>query len=296
MKIWLDGRVVDPENATISVLDHGLLYGDGVFEGMRVIAGRLVDLELHFARLELSARAIYLTLPVGRSELAQLVCATVTEHGQTDAYVRLVVTRGVGRLGIDTASCAAPRVVCMVDTIDLYGPGAHHGVRLVTASRRRPDPDVLDPRVKSLNYLNNVLNKHEAKRRGGDEALVLNRRGQVAEASAANVFVRQGGKLFTPPGSDGALEGITRRRLLLIAPDLGLEVLERTLTGVDLLAADEVFLTGSGAGIVPVVALDGVPIGAQDESVVPQLQRETRRYAERCGTPCLVPLPAPMSC
>ena len=155
---------------------------------------------------------------------------------------------------------------------------------------------MLDPRVKSLNYLNNVLNKHEAKRRGGDEALVLNRRGEVAEASAANVFVRQGDRLFTPPGSDGALEGITRQRVFQIAPELGLEVLERTLTNLDLLAADEVFLTGTGAGIVPVVALDGVPILAQGESVVPRLQLATRRYAERWGTPCSRATPAPIVC
>lgn len=296
MKIWIDGRIVGPEHATISVLDHGLLYGDGVFEGIRVIGGRLVDLERHFARLELSARAIYLTLPVSTNQLVELVRATVVEHGQPDAYVRLVVTRGVGRLGIDTASCHTPQVFCMVDSIDLYGPGARSGVRLVTASRRRPDPDVLDPRVKSLNYLNNVLNKHEAKRCGADEALVLNRRGQVAEASAANVFVRRGSRLFTPPGSDGALEGITRRRVFEIAPNLGLEVAERTLTSIDLLAADEVFLTGSGAGIVPVVALDGEPIVAQGESVVPALELETRRYAERCGMLCAVSLPVAASC
>ena len=289
MKIWLDGRVVGPEQANISVLDHGLLYGDGVFEGLRLIGGKLVDLDRHFDRLELSARAIYLTLPLDRRALLELVRHTVAEHAQMDAYVRLIVTRGVGRLGIDTASCARPQVLCMVDTIDLYGPGAEGGVRLVTASRRRPDPDVLDPRVKSLNYLNNVLNKHEAKRRGGDEALVLNRRGQVAEASAANVFVRQGQRLFTPPGSDGALEGITRRRLFELAPELGLEVRERTLTALDLLAADEVFLTGSGAGIVPVTALDGVPIVLSGQSVVPGLVAATRHYADRFGTPCLLP-------
>ena len=289
MKIWQNGRVVGPEHAAISVLDHGLLYGDGVFEGMRVIGGRLVDLERHLARLELSARAIYLALPLDRKALAELVCTTVAEHGQADAYVRLIVTRGVGRLGIDTTTCLEPQVLCMADTIDLYGPGARDGVRLVTASRRRPDPDVLDPRVKSLNYLNNVLNKHEAKRRGGDEALVLNRRGQVAEASAANVFTRRGNTLFTPPAIDGALEGITRRRVFELAPEVGLEVAERTLTSLDLLDADEVFLTGSGAGIVPVAALDGVPIAIQGESVVPALLLATRRYAERIGTPCVMP-------
>jgi branched-chain amino acid aminotransferase len=291
MKIWLDGRVRDPEQATLSVLDHGLLYGDGVFEGIRVMSGKIADLDRHLDRLELSARAIYLTLPLARSALVALVCATVAANGQSDAYVRLVVTRGVGRLGIDTASCASPTVLCVVDSFDLYGPGLGQGLRLVTASRRRPDPDVLDPRVKSLNYLNNVLNKHEAKRRGADEALVLNRRGQVAEASAANVFVRQGTRLCTPPGSDGALEGITRRRIFELAPQLGLEASERTLTSLDLLAADEVFLTGSGAGIVPVVSLDGVGIALVGDSVVPRLQQASRRYAESFGTPCLDSMP-----
>ena len=291
MKIWLDGRVRDPEQATVSVLDHGLLYGDGVFEGIRVMSGKIADLDRHLDRLGLSARAIYLTLPLGRSELLDLVCTTVAAHGQADAYVRLVVTRGVGRLGIDTSSCVAPTVLCVVDSFDLYGSGLGQGLRLVTASRRRPDPDVLDPRVKSLNYLNNVLNKQEAKNRGGDEALVLNRRGQVAEASAANVFVRQGARLFTPPGSDGALEGIPRRRIFELAPELGLTAIERTLTSLDLLAADEVFLTGSGAGIVPVAALDGVGIELVGDSVVPRLQQANRRYAERFGTPCLDALP-----
>ena len=291
MKIWVDGRVRDPEQATVSVLDHGLLYGDGVFEGIRVMSGKIADPGRHLDRLELSARAIYLTLPLGRSELLELVCATVAEHGQADAYVRLVVTRGVGRLGIDTASCVAPTVFCVVDSFDLYGLSLGQGLRLVTASRRRPDPDVLDPRVKSLNYLNNVLNKLEAKRRGGDEALVLNRRGQVAEASAANVFVRQGTRLFTPPGSDGALEGITRGRIFELAPELGLAVEERTLTSLDLLAANEVFLTGSGAGIVPVAALDGVGLVPVGDSVVPRLQLANRRYAESFGTPCLDTLP-----
>jgi len=291
MKIWLDGAVRDPEQAKLSVLDHGLLYGDGVFEGIRVTSGKIADLDRHFDRLELSARAIYLTLPLGRSALLDLVCATVAENGHADAYVRLVVTRGVGRLGIDTGSCVVPTVFCVVDSFDLYGPGFGQGLRLVTASRRRPDPDVLDPRVKSLNYLNNVLNKHEAKSRGGDEALVLNRRGQVAEASGANVFVRQGRRLFTPPGSDGALEGITRRRVFDLAPELGLLVEERTLTSLDVLGAHEVFLTGSGAGIVPAAALDGVRLVLQGDSVVPRLQQANRCYAERFGTPCLGSLP-----
>lgn len=285
MKIWIAGKVVDEGHARISVLDHGLLYGDGVFEGIRIVGGKIGDLDQHLERLETSARAIYLELPFDRSELERVVLDTAAAHGQRDAYVRLVVTRGVGKLGIDTASCQRPDVLCMVDSIDLYGRLAGAGLALVTASLRRPDPDVLDPRVKSLNYLNSVVNRHEAKLRGGDEALVLNRRGHVAEASSANVFVRRGDRLSTPPVTDGALEGITRARVLRLAPELGLSVGERTLSRLDVLAADEVFLTGSGAGIVPVKSLDGQPILPRGVAVVSSLERANRSYIAAFGTP-----------
>jgi branched-chain amino acid aminotransferase len=285
MKVWMRGIVLEESAAQVSVLDHGLLYGDGVFEGIRILGGKIGDLERHLARLATSARAIYLELPLGLAALERVVLETAAAYGKAEAYVRLLVTRGVGRLGIDVASCALPEVLCLVDGIDLFGGPARSGLRLVTASLRRPDPDVLDPRVKSLNYLNNVINRYEAKERGGDEALVLNRRGHVAEASVANVFVRHQDRLFTPPVTDGALDGITRGRVLKLAPELGLRAEERTLSRVDLLAADEVFLTGSGAGFVPVLSLDGQLIPVSEDAAVWALEAQNRRYVEAFGTP-----------
>jgi len=287
MKVWMDGRVVNRADAAIPVNDHGLLYGDGVFEGIRAQGGRVVDLSLHLERLRRSARAIYLPIEDLVSQLPQVVFDTLLAHGEPDAYVRLLITRGSGRLGLDTCSCSGPRVLCLVDRIQLFpAERVAAGLRLATATWRRPDPDSLEPRVKSLNYLNNVLNRHEAGLRGADDALVLNRRGTVAEASAANVFIRVGDALFTPPPTDGALEGLTRRRVLLLATELGLRAAERTLARYDLLAADEVFLTGTGAGVVPVRSLDGVRIGSEPRhSVVPDLQRNMDRYAREHGVP-----------
>ncbi len=284
MKIWQNGSVLEPEQAVVSVMDHGLLYGDGVFEGIRIVDGKVVDLDLHLQRLAFSARAVYLGLPFSHAELARIVLDTAAAHGQAEAYARLLVTRGVGKLGIDISNCESPQVICIVDAINLYGSGVGAGVRLITASWRRPDPDVLDTRVKSLNYLNSVINKHEAKQRGGDEALVLNRRGCVAEASAANIFVRRGQQLFTPPATDGALEGITRRRVMTLAPSVGLSCEERTLTRLDVLCADEVFLTGTGAGIVPVASLDGQAIAHAPGDATVELQRANTQYARRHGT------------
>ena len=271
MKVWMDGRVVNRADAAIPVNDHGLLYGDGVFEGIRAQGGRVVDLSLHLERLRRSARAIYLPIEDLVSQLPQVVFDTLLAHGEPDAYVRLLITRGSGRLGLDTCSCSGPRVLCLVDRIQLFpAERVAAGLRLATATWRRPDPDSLEPRVKSLNYLNNVLN----------------RRGTVAEASAANVFIRVGDALFTPPPTDGALEGLTRRRVLLLATELGLRAAERTLARYDLLAADEVFLTGTGAGVVPVRSLDGVRIGSEPRhSVVPDLQRNMDRYAREHGVP-----------
>jgi len=266
MKIWLDGRVVDPADARISVLDHGLLYGDGVFEGIRIYGRRVFRLGDHLARLAVSARALGLTLPGGVEAMREIVLATgrafLAASGGDEAYVRLVVTRGDGPLGVDPTTCAAPRVVCIVDAIRLFAPEKlEQGLDLVTASVRRPPSDVLDPRVKSLNYLNSVLAKQEARRQGADEALILNPAGQVAEASVANVFAVSRGALATPPATDGALEGITRATVFELAATLGLPATERTLGRVDLFGADEVFLTGTGARIVPVRSLDGRPIG-----------------------------------
>ena len=263
MKIWLDGEILDEGEARLPVTDHGLLYGDGVFEGIRVFAGRVFRLDDHLARLSHGAKALALELPGGVARARAAVLAAVAAHGQPDAYVRLLVTRGVGPLGVDPSHCVAPRLVCIADDLRIFPPEKlQAGIDLVTSSWRRPPSDVLDPRVKSLNYLNNVLAKLEARRAGADEALLLNAAGRVAEAAVANVFAWRDDVLATPPGADGALEGITRRTVLELAGQLGIAAHERPLTRFDLYAADEVFLTGSGAGIVPVRSLDRRAIGA----------------------------------
>jgi branched-chain amino acid aminotransferase len=259
--VWLNGRIVEAREARVSVLDHGLLYGDGVFEGIRCTAGRVLDFERHLARITTSARALHLKLPAP-SLLEQAVFESLAALGRRDAYARLVVTRGEGSLGIDVASCEQVTLFCIAGAIQVYDASSG-GLRLLTVSLRRPAFDVLDPRVKTLNYLNNVLAKLEAKRNGGDEALVLNARGTVAEASAANVFAVLDGTLVTPPPADGALSGVTRQRLLRLAQTAGIKVLEASLTRVDLFDADEVFLTGTGAGIVDVASLDGETLGAK---------------------------------
>jgi branched-chain amino acid aminotransferase len=263
VKVWIDGAIVDGPEARIPVTDHGLLYGDGVFEGIRVYAGRLFRLDAHMARFEVAARAIALELPGGIAAVRDIVLATVRAHGEPEAYVRLIATRGEGELGVDPTTCESPRLICLADRVRIYPEQKlRHGVDLVTSSLRRPPPDVLDPRVKSLNYLNNVLAKLEARQRGADEALMLNAAGMIAEASVANIFAVRGGVLLTPLPSDGALEGITRQTVLEIAATQGIPAREQTLGRFDLFAAEEAFLTGSGAGLVPVRSLDGRTIGA----------------------------------
>jgi branched-chain amino acid aminotransferase len=262
MKVWIDGRVVDAGEARIPVTDHGLLYGDGIFEGIRVAGGRVFRLDDHLARFDAAARAIALELPGGLGAIRQIVLETARAYGQPHAYVRLIATRGEGELGVDPTSCPRPRVICIVDRLRIYDEGKlARGIDLVTSTWRRPPADVLDPRVKSLNYLNNALAKLEARRFGADEALLLNAAGSVAEASVANLFVHRGGELRTPPPTDGALEGITRATVLELAGSLGIPAREQTLGRFDVFAADEAFLTGSGAGIVPIRSLDGRRVG-----------------------------------
>jgi len=262
MKVWIDGKIVEGNEARVPVTDHGLLYGDGVFEGIRVYGGRVFRLDLHLARLATSARVLGLELPGGVEAMREIVRVTARAFGSDESYVRLIVTRGEGALGLDPSSCPQPRVLCLVDSMGLFpAEKLERGLELATASVRRPPADVLDPGVKSLNYLNNVLAKLDAKRAGADDALILNLAGAVAEASAANVFAARDGELATPPPSDGALSGITRRSVLELAAGLGIPARERTLGRIDLLGADEVFLTGTGARIMPVRSLDGRPIG-----------------------------------
>lgn len=278
---WFNGKLVEATEAKVSVLDHGLLYGDGIFEGIRCSDGYVVDLERHLERLAVSARAVHLTLPEP-GVLREAVLSTLSALGAKDAYVRLLVTRGEGELGIDVASCKAPNVCCVAGVLRLYD-ASRDGVRLNTSSLRRPALDAVDPRVKSLNYLNNVLAKMEAKRNGADEALVLNARGTIAEASAANVFARLNGEVLTPPASDGALGGITRSRVLRLLSADGVACREASLTRYDLFAADEVFLSGTGAGIVPVASLDGETVG-RERTTTQALERLFASYAVRHGT------------
>ncbi len=261
-KVWIDGAIVDASEARIPITDHGLLYGDGIFEGIRVFAGRVFRLDDHMARFRTGLSHIALDLPGGIEHARGVVLETVRAHGTQEAYVRLIATRGEGALGVDPSTCLHPRLLCLVDQIALYpDEKLATGLAMLTSSLRRPPADVLDPRVKSLNYLNNVLAKLEAKQRGADEALLLNQAGMVAEAAVANVFIVRDGELLTPPTSDGALEGIVRMTVLELAGSLGIPAREKTLGRFDLLAADEAFLTGSGAGIVPVTSLDERRIG-----------------------------------
>jgi len=283
MKVWIDGCIVDGAEARVPVTDHGFLYGDGVFEGIRVYAGRVFRLDDHLERLRVSAAAIDLELPGGKDGLREIVQRTVDAFGASEAYIRLVVSRGEGPLGVDPTRCTAPRVVCIVDDVALYpAEKVARGVDLVTVSLRRPPYDVLDPRVKSLNYLNNVLAIAEARRRGADEALILNQAGTIAEASGANVFLVRDGSLLTPPPADGALEGITRRTVLELAAELAVAAVERSLGRVDMLAADEAFLTGTGARVVPVRSLDGHAIGRG--STGPLTQRITEAFTHFART------------
>jgi branched-chain amino acid aminotransferase len=263
VKVWIDGEIVDGAEARIPVTDHGLLYGDGIFEGIRVYRNRVFRLDAHMKRFEAGARGIALDLPGGIAAAREVVLATVRAFGAEEAYVRLIATRGEGSLGVDPTTCPKPRLICLVDHVRIYPPDKlASGLDLVTSSLRRPSPDVLDPRIKSLNYLNNVLAKLEARQRGADEALMLNAQGMVAETSVANVFVVRDGVLLTPPAVDGALEGITRATVMELAATLGIPVREQTMSRFDFFAAEEAFLTGSGAGIVPIRSLDQRSIGA----------------------------------
>ncbi len=289
---WMNGALRSEDEAKVSVMDHGLLYGDGVFEGLRCVDGRVVDFDLHLERLRVSAAAIALSLPP-RLELERAVMETLTALGEPSAYVRLLVTRGVGELGIDVASCGQPTLCCIAGKLTLYKPD-EAGIKLATVSLRRPAFDMLDPRVKSLNYLNNVMAKMEAKRQGADEALVLNTRGTIAEASAANIFAVLDGVAVTPSPADGALSGITRRRMLELLREANIPARETSLTKVDLLGAREVFLTGTGAGIVPVGFLDGQALG-RDRTVSRLLTEASQRYCASHGTPVPGLLPGPTS-
>jgi branched-chain amino acid aminotransferase len=262
MRIYVNGKLCGKDDATVSVFDHGFLYGDGVFEGIRVYEGNVFRLKEHLDRLYASACTIALSIPLDREEMAQAVLDTVAANEARDAYIRLVVSRGAGDLGIDPANCGAPTVVIIVGAIKLYPPEFYEkGVALVTASVRRVPLDSVDPRIKSLNYLNNILGKIEAKRAGAQEAIMLNHQGLVAECTADNLFIVKDGVVKTPELLHGALPGITRACVLELAEAAGLRASECALAMHDVYNADEVFLTGTGAEIVAAVSVDGRRVG-----------------------------------
>ncbi|MEE2672268.1 MAG: branched-chain-amino-acid transaminase [Myxococcota bacterium] len=291
MKVWIDGRVVDASEASIPVTDHGLLYGDGIFEGIRIYDRKVFRLNDHLARFAAGTRAIGLELPVDLDGVAKIVLETARAFGEDEAYLRLVVTRGEGSLGVDPTTCHNPQLFCIAAKIDIFSPArVRAGIDLVTVSVRRPALDALDPRVKSLNYLNSALAKREARLRGADEGLILNAAGKVAEASVANVFIVRDGALISPPPNDGSLAGITRDSVMQIGVSFGIEAREESLSRGDLLGADELFLTGSGARIVPVATLDGQSIGSNDVApgarpVTRQVLAEFPAFTRRNGTP-----------
>ena len=263
LKIWIDGKLVDKADAKISVYDHGLLYGDGVFEGIRVYNGKIFECDAHVRRLYDSAKAIRLKIPVGPAELKNIMEQTVKANGFNECYIRVVVTRGVGSLGIDPAKCATPSLIVIADLIQVYPREMFEkGIAVITASVLRMHPSALSPRIKSLNYLNNILARIEANDAGVPEAIMLNTEGNVAEGTVQNVFIVRDGQVQTPTTHDGILEGVTRRVMLDLCGKLGIPCAEKSLQRLDLYIADEMFLTGTGGEVMPVTKIDGRQIGS----------------------------------
>jgi branched-chain amino acid aminotransferase len=262
MKIYIDGEYYEKDDAKISVFDHGLLYGDGVFEGIRVYHGKVFKLREHIARLYASAKAIDLNIRAGEKEMEAAVLDAVRKNDTENGYIRLLVTRGQGSLGLDPGSCDKETVIIIVGGIQLYPEEYYQkGIAIVTASTRRIPSECLDPRIKSLNYLNNIQAKTEAGRAGVLEAVMLNTQGYVAECTADNIFIVKDGRLLTPHPSHGALDGITRRTVQELANADGIDCVEAGLTQYDLYTADECFITGTGAEVMPVIGIDGRVIG-----------------------------------
>jgi branched-chain amino acid aminotransferase len=260
--VYIDGTFYPKADAKVSVFDHGFLYGDGVFEGIRAYHGKVFRLEAHIVRLYESAKAIGLTIPVTPEEMSNIVVESCRRNGIANGYIRLVVSRGVGDLGLNPYLCPKASVICIAATIQLYPAALYEsGLDIVTVATPRNHPEALNPRIKSLNYLNNIMAKMEAIRAGVQEAIMLNLQGYVAECTGDNIFIFRNGKLVTPPATEGALEGITRNAVIDLARKQGLEVREERMSRFDIYTADEMFLTGTGAELIPVVKVDGRVIG-----------------------------------
>jgi branched-chain amino acid aminotransferase len=287
LQVYIDGKFFDQADAKVSVFDHGLLYGDGVFEGIRFYNGRVFRMDEHMDRLWESARSICIEIPISRAEMDEALLETIRKNGLRDGYVRLIVTRGVGNLGLNPKQCERPSIIIIVATVALYSEEVYRrGLMVVTVPTRRMGPATLNPAIKSLNYLNNVLARIEANLANADEALMLNDAGNVAECTADNVFVVKRGKIMTPPITAGALRGITRSVVFDIATELGIEISEPQLTRHDLYIADEAFLTGTAAEVIPMIKVDGRSIG--DGNPGPITTRTIARFREltrETGTP-----------
>jgi branched-chain amino acid aminotransferase len=262
LKIYIDGQFLDEANAKVSVFDHGLLYGDGIFEGIRAYNGRVFKLKEHIDRLFYSAKAILLTIPLSHAEITRAVLDTCRQNGIRDGYIRLLVTRGVGGLGLNPNRCKKPSVIVIADKIQLYPAEMYErGLDIITVPTVRNLHSALNPAIKSLNYLNNILAKIEANNGGCEEAIMLNSEGYVSECTGDNIFIIKDGQMFTPPLSAGALYGITRGVVMELARLSGIPVSEPNLTRYDMFNADECFLTGTGAELIPVVKIDGRVVG-----------------------------------
>jgi branched-chain amino acid aminotransferase len=287
MKIFIDGKYFSERDARISVFDHGLLYGDGIFEGIRAYNGRVFQLKEHIDRLFCSAKAILLNIPMSHAEVMRAVVETCRRNKLRDGYIRLLVTRGVGTLGLSPDRCERPSVVIIAGKIQLYPPELYKkGMEIVTVATVRNLHSAVNPAIKSLNYLNNILAKIEASNAGCEEAVMLNAEGYVAECTGDNIFIVKAGQLSTPPLSAGALYGITRRVVMELATEAGLRVSEPNLTRYDLFNADECFLTGTGAEIVPVVKIDGRLIGrGRPGPVTRKLVAQYRTLTNGSGEP-----------
>ncbi len=287
MKIFLSDKLVDEKDAVVSVFDHGLLYGDGVFEGIRAYNGRVFLLDEHIDRLYDSAKAIALEIPMTKEAMSQAVVDTCKANDIADGYIRLVVTRGVGTLGLNPYLCEKAEIIIIAAKIQLYPQELYDsGLKIITVGTVRNHPEAINPRIKSLNYLNNILAKIEAINGGCMECLMLNHKGEVAEASGDNVFAVKNGVLSTPPSTCGALEGMTRNKVMELACKTGYEVREAVMARYDLYVADEVFLTGTAAEIISVVDIDKRQIGnGKPGAITTELSALYAEYARSQGTP-----------
>jgi len=287
LKIYVGGEFVDEDDAKVSVFDHGLLYGDGVFEGIRVYDSNVFMLDAHLKRLYNGAKVIRLAIPMEPEDLNAKVCETVKVNGITNGYVRLVVTRGKGDLGLSPTKCANPNVIIIASTIKIYPDEVYEqGLRLVTVSTRRSNPDALSPQIKSLNYLNHILAHLEVLHAGADEGLVLNDSGYITECVVDNFFVVLDGAVITPPTNTGALKGITRMVVFQICGELGIPIREEQLSLVECYTSDECFLTGTAAEIAPVTHIDDRPIAdGKPGPVTVRLMKEFKEFTRGHGTP-----------